>query len=424
MNNFKKTVLKNGLRIITAPNEGSLAATVLVLVEAGSKYETREINGLSHFLEHMSFKGTKTRPSAFDITSELDAIGAFTNAFTSHEYTGYFAKAEARHLDTVLDVVSDIYLNPIFDPKEINKERAVLIEELNMLEDDPNRKVSDMLFELLYGDQPAGWNIGGTKENINKLDKKDFIKYREDHYLAPATTVIVSGAFNEAETLQKLSDVFDAMPTGKKVEKAKINERQSKPEFMIRNKSLDQTCMILGIRAFDVFDKRRHALEVLAGVLGLGMSSRLFQSIREELSAAYYVSAGVDFYSDHGFMAVSAGIDRKKFDAVMDAIFKELRMLRENLVTPKELERVKNNLAGNFILGLETSDALANFYGSQEIIEKNVVTPTEVVKKIQEVTAEELRDVARAVFRNENLNLALLGPLEKEHDVEKLLKID
>src|SRR3989344_8722732 len=169
MTNFKKITLDNGLRIITAPNNNSLAATVLVLVEAGSKYETKEINGLSHFLEHMCFKGTEKRPRAIDIASELDGIGASYNAFTGQEYTGYYAKAEPRHLDTILDVVSDIYLHQVFDSKEIDKERGVIIEEINMYEDLPMRRVQELFTTLLYGDQPAGWDIAGKKEIIRKL---------------------------------------------------------------------------------------------------------------------------------------------------------------------------------------------------------------------------------------------------------------
>src|SRR3989344_3446299 len=289
---FKKTVLDNGLRVITAPQPDNPAVTILVLVEAGSEYETKEINGLSHFLEHLCFKGTEKRPKAIDIAGELDGIGAFYNAFTSQEFTGYFAKAEAKHLGKILDVVSDIYLNSVFDSKEIDKERGVIIEEINMYEDLPMARVHYLFLELLYGDQPAGWNIVGEKENIRALNREDFISYREKHYLAGRTIVVVAGDIKEDEVIAKIENIFRGSPTGRELKKSKPDERQEKPELLVKYKESDQTHLILGVRGCDVFDKRRFAAEIIADILGGGMSSRLFQKIREEMGAAYYVNAG------------------------------------------------------------------------------------------------------------------------------------
>src|SRR3989344_2401449 len=238
---FKKTILYNGLRIITAPEPDNPAATILVLVEAGSEYETKEINGLSHFLEHLCFKGTKKRPKAIDISGELDGIGAFYNAFTSQEVTGYFAKAEAKHFDKILDVVSDIYLNSVFDSAEIDKERGVIIEEINMYEDLPMAKVHYLFSELLYGDQPAGWDIVGEKEIIRTLTREDFIAYRKKHYLAGKTIVVVAGNINEDEAIAKVKSIFTDIPTGAEVKKAKPKETQEKPELLVKYKKSDQT---------------------------------------------------------------------------------------------------------------------------------------------------------------------------------------
>ena len=194
---FKKTILKNGLKVITIPMTDNPAVTVLVMVETGSKYETKEINGLSHFLEHMVFKGTKKRPKSIDISKELDALGAQYNAFTSQEYTGYYAKVNPKHLDTALDVVSDIYLNSLLDSSEIEKEKGVIVEEIRMYQDMPQRHIHDLFMNLVYGDQPAGWNIAGSEENVKSFNQNHFIKYRKEHYVADATTVIISGSFNE-----------------------------------------------------------------------------------------------------------------------------------------------------------------------------------------------------------------------------------
>lgn len=423
MQNFNKITLENGLRIITAPKLDSLATTVLVLVEAGSKYETKEINGLSHFLEHMCFKGTKKRPRSIDIASELDSIGAVSNAFTSQEYTGYFAKAEPKYFDKILDIVSDIYLHSVFKTKEIDKERGVIIEEINMYEDLPMRRVHELFANLLYGDQPAGWDIAGRKEVIQKLNRDDFIKYQQNHYLANSTLVVVAGNFNEKEAIEKIKNSFLGIKTSEKTQKIATKEYQEKPEIMLRQKDSDQTHIVLGVRAYDIFDKRRYALEVLGEILGGGMSSRLFQKIREEMGSAYYVGADSDLYTDHGYLAVSAGIDHNKIDSVLSAILEEFQRIEREPVENKELQRVKDRIVGHLSLSLETSNQLANFFGGQEILTRQIITSEEISKKIQAVTAEEIVAIADDIFKNNKLNLAIIGPFEDKAKFESIFKL-
>ena len=423
MKNFRKITLDNGLRIILAPQPQNLATTVLVLVEAGSKYETKKISGLSHFLEHMCFKGTKKRPKAINISSELESIGAEYNAFTSLEYTGYYAKAQSKYFNEILDVVSDMYLNPIFEPAEIKKEKGVIIEEINMYEDLPMRRVEKNFMNLLYGDQPAGWDIAGRKEVIQKLTREDFLKYRKEHYVAKGTLVVVSGNFDEKKVIKQIQNAFKGIISEKKFGKVKIKESQNKPKVLLKFKQTDQTHLILGVRTFDIFDKRRYALQLLSDILGGGMSSRLFQKIRGEMGAAYYVRAESDLYTDHGYLAVSAGIDQNKINEVIKVILKEFKSLTEKSVQDKELQRAKDHLTGNLILGLETSDAIASFYGGQEIITKKIVSPEELIKKVQAVKAEEIMAVAKGIFQNNKLNLAIIGPLKDKEKFESILKI-
>lgn len=399
----------------------SLATTVLVLVEAGSKYETKEINGISHFLEHMCFKGTKKRPQSIDISSELDGIGARYNAFTGMEYTGYYAKAMPEHFDKILDVISDIYQNQIFDSGEIDKERGVIIEEINMYEDLPMRRVQEFFTSLLYGDQPAGWDIAGRKEVIKKITREDFIKYHNEHYLAKSSLVVVAGKFNEDEAVKKIEAAFTGIKSGVKTPKIKTVEQQSKPEILLKHKKTDQTHLVLGVRAFDIFDKRKYALEVLADILGGGMSSRLFQKIREEMGAAYYVNASADLYTDHGYLAASAGIDNNKIEQVVLAILEEFQKIISEPIGDEELRRVKDHLTGNLIIGLETSDQLAGYYGGQEILTKEIINPKDLVKKIQAVEAKEIMAVAEDIFQNRKLNLAIIGPFEEKEKFEKIL---
>ena len=421
---FKKTVLDNGLRIITAPQPGNLAVTLLILVEAGSKYESERSRGISHFLEHMCFKGTEKRPTTNQIASELDGIGASYNAFTGMEYTGYYAKAEARHFNKVLDLVSDLYLHPTFPAAEIQKERGVIVEEINMLEDDAPHKVGEIFMDLMYGNQPAGWDVTGPKKNILSFKRDDFIKYRGDHYLADATTVIVAGSFDEASVVKEIAATFRNVKVGNKKGKVKTIEKQKKPALSIQYKKFDQTHIVLGVRAYDVFNKRKFALEILAHILGGGMSSRLFDKLRNDLGAAYYVSADADSYTDHGYLSVSAGIDKNKLKEVLKAILDQFNALKAKPVHKAELDKVKNHLSGIIILGLETSNRLASFYGSQEVIEKQILTPEEIIKRLNAVTAEEVMEVAKDIFKNDKLNLAVLGPIKDKKGIQKILRLD
>ncbi len=417
----KKITLENGLRIVLASKEESFSTTTLVLVGAGSEYETKETNGISHFLEHLCFKGTKNRPTSFDITSELDHIGAVYNAFTGTEYTGYFAKATPEHLDKIIDIISDMYLNPLIPPSEIEKERGVIIEEINYYEDTPMRKVQELFTNLLYKDQPAGWDIAGRKEIIKKLQREDFLRYRDLYYLSKNTLVVIAGSFNEKNVVEILKDKFKDIKEGFKKEKPITIESQSKPEVLIKTKDLDQTHIVLGVRAYNLFDKRRFSLELLSNILGGGMSSRLFQRIREELGACYYINAGANLSIDHGYLAVSAGIDNRRVEEIIVAVLQEINKIKNELVSDKELIRAKNCLIGNMYLGLESSDELASFYGSQEIIKNKIMEPEEIKIKIESVTADEIKEVAQDIFKNNKLNLALIGPVKDQEKIEKIL---
>lgn len=408
----RRTVFRNGLRVITVPRPENLTATVLVLVETGSKYENKEQGGISHFLEHMCFKGTKKRPRAIDIVGELDALGAQSNAFTTHEFTGYFAKVDPEHLPRAIDIVSDIYLNQVFRENEIRKERGVIIEEINMYQDDPKRKIYDNLTELLYGDQPAGWNVAGTKETVSRLSRKDFIQYRRAHYVAEATVIIVAGRFNERKILPLLKRSFALVSARKKEGKLPVDDSQKRPAVSIEFKASDQTHLLFGARAFPVTDPRVHALEVLAAVLGGGMSSRLFQRIRDVMGAAYYVRAMTDLLTDHGYLAVATGSNTKRAEDVLRAIVDECKKLTRTLVPARELARVKEYLVGRLSLSLETTDEITGFYGGQEILKRSFLSPEAEIARIRAVTAQQVREVARAIFRNERLNLALIGPMK------------
>lgn len=422
MSDFRKIILPNGLRIVLAAQPASLATTVMVLVSAGSLYETKATNGLSHFLEHMCFKGTTKRANQQVIASELDSLGAEYNAFTGREYTGYFAKARREDFDKILDIVSDMYLNPVFNLEEIEKERGPIIEEINMYEDLPMRRVEELFFELVYGDQPAGWDIAGPKENILKLQREDFLEYRKNHYLANSTAVIISGGFDLAEAEEKVRHYFGGLAGGEKGSKPAVKEEQTEPRFRNFEKKSDQTHLVLGFRAFGLNDERRYTLQVLADILGGGMSSRFFQRIRTELSAAYYVGAEADLYTDHGLLLMNAGIDHQKIDQVLGAAIKEFVTIKNELVSAEELQRAKEHMIGNLFLSLEKSDEVAGFYGGQEILMGSLVKPEEIAARIQAVSAEDVKKVANEIFQNNRLNFAMISPLSGK-DFSSILKV-
>jgi len=420
---YKKIVLENGLRVILVPKEESFSTTVLVLVGAGSDYEEKEINGVSHFLEHLCFKGTKNRPTSLDISASLDHLGAVYNAFTSNEYTGYYAKALPQHSEKLLEIISDLYLNPIFEQKEIEKERGVIIEEINMYEDLPMQKVQEIFAGLLYKDQPAGRFVAGTKDVIKNLKREDILNYRDKHYLAGATTVVVSGNINENKAIGLIKRNFENIRLGKKETKTPTKDIQERPEILIKEKALDQTHLVLGARAYDIFDKRRFALELLSDVLGGGMSSRLFQKLREQLGACYYVNSSANNFIDHGYLAISSGVDNNRVEEIIKAILEELDRTKNEEVKEVELQTAKNHLIGNLFLGLESSDELASFYGGQEILKEEILTPEEIAKNIQAISEKDIMEVANDIFRSNKLNLALIGPIKGQEKIEKILKI-
>jgi predicted Zn-dependent peptidase len=421
---FNKTVFKNGLRVITVPMKDNPTVTVLVLVATGSNYETKEENGLSHFLEHMCFQGTIKRPKAIDIASEIDSMGAQNNAFTSNEFTGYYAKASSRHAMELADIVSDIYLNPTLLPPEIEREKGVIIEEINMYNDLPQRKVQDLFTHLLYGDQPAGRDIAGTKENVSSFKREDFVSYREKFYTAPETVVVVSGNFDEEKILSALEEGFKNCSDKKGKGKLAVIEKQEKPQLLLEHKNTDQSHFVLGVRAFDIYDKRNGALKVLASILGSGMSSRLFEKMRNQLGICYYVNASPDSSTDHGLFSISAGVRNDRLEEAAREILVELSKLKKELVDEKELEKAKEHLVGNMYLGLESSDSLADFYGFQEILKKPIKKPDEIAKEIKNVSAQDIQKLANEIFRDEVLNLAVIGPTKDKEGLLKILHID
>ncbi len=420
---YKKTTLKNGLRIITVPMKNTQAVTVLILVGTGSKYETKDINGISHFVEHMFFKGTKKRLTKLEVAETLDRVGGMYNAFTGKEFTGYYAKVDIGHFDLALDWVSDIFLNSQIEKKEIEKERGVILEEINMYLDAPMMYVGDLWEKLLYGDQPAGRLIIGEKENILKFKREHFLNYLKDHYTSKNTVICVAGNIEPKLAKQKIQKYFKNIQTNLPKPKLKVVERQTQPECLIHFKKTDQTHLCLGTRAYDLFHPKKYAQTLLAALLGGFMSSRLFMSVREEKGLAYYIRTSSDSATDTGCLVTSAGVRNEKAEEAISLILKEYKFLKAQKISEKELQKAKDYLKGSLTLSLESSDSMASFYTGQELLTNEILTFQKQIKEIDEVSRDDILKVARDIFKPEKLNLALIGPFKNKERFQKLLRI-
>jgi len=419
---FKKIVLENGLRVITAPMQGTNTVTVLVLCGTGSDYESREINGISHFLEHLFFKGTKKRPTPDDIKHELDGMGSLSNAFTSRELTGYYIKAAKIYLDQSLDLLADIYTNSVFPKEEVERERQVIIEEIHNDKDTPTIYIGWVWERLLYGDQPAGWDVIGEEKVIRNLKQEDFLQYFNHQYVLHNTAVVVAGNFEEEKAIKSIKSLFgnvrSDMPARKK---PLVGVEQNQPALHVHYKETDQTHLTIGFHGFDANHPKRFVAEVLATMLGGCWSSRMWDRIREKLGLAYTVWSAHEFYSNRGYLITYAGVDHSNVEKTIKAVLEEYKKISEEGVGKEELKRVKNYIRGTTLIKLEASNAVASFIGAEEMITGKPLTADEVFAKIEAVTAEDIQEVAREIIRPEKLNLALIGPFKDSASFEKII---
>jgi predicted Zn-dependent peptidase len=422
--NYKKTTLKNGLRILTVPMQGTQTATVLLMVNAGSRFENEKQAGISHFIEHMLFKGTEKRPTTQDISEELDAIGGEFNAFTSKDKTAYYAKADSKRIGTAFDVLADMFLNSKIEQKEIDRESGTILQELSMYEDEPRRTVGDELEKLLYNNSTLGREIIGYKKTIKKFARKDFVTYMQKHYNACGTVVCVAGKFNEKEIIKKVEEYFGNMPKGKIMSFVKVVEKQKSPQVGIKFKKTDQTHIIIGNRAYHQNHKDRFALSLLAVILGGNMSSRLFLEIREKRGLAYSVRTGVDTYQDCGYIATQAGIEHKKVQQTIEVILKEYKKIATVKVGKKELQKAKDFVKGKGVMEFEASDEVAMFFIDQEFHKEKILTLDEVFAKIDAVTSNDILRVAKDVFKKNKLNVAIIGPHKNDAKIKNILTMN
>jgi len=420
---FKQYKLKNGLRVLLAPMAETKAVTVLVLTKVGSRYETRDINGASHFVEHIMFKGTKKRPTTKHISKELDGIGAEYNAFTSKDHTGYYIKTRADKAELALEMLSDMLFNPKFDATEINRERGVIIEEINMYEDNPMMYMEDLFEQTVYGDYPLGWNIAGPKEVIKKVSRAKLYNYYKKYYQPKNMLVAVAGRIDN-KTMDLVKKYFSNNIKKDKLEGfKKITIKQTKPQIKIKYKDTEQAQLALGFPAYSFHNKKIYPLYLLSVILGGNMSSRLFTNIRERKGLCYFIRSSVNLYQDTGTLMIQAGLDKSRLAPAITEILKELKKFKQLGVTKIELKKAKDYLEGKLTLQLEASDSVASWLSRQELLENKIITPAELLNKLAEVTVEDIKKVSAEVIKTSRINMSLIGPYKKESEFNRLLKL-
>jgi predicted Zn-dependent peptidase len=419
---FRRGILSNGLKIITAPILGTKTITTLMIFGTGSKYESLSVNGLSHFLEHMFFKGTKRRPTAQKISSDLDALGCEYNAFTTKEYTGYYIKVDSSKVSPALDILSDMLLNPEFSAAEINKERGVIIEEINMYHENPMMYIEDVFESCLYGDTPAGREIIGPKSNIELFKRQNFVNYYSAQYGANSAVLCLAGDVDE-KTERLAARYFSKMPRSSFMDKIRTPDVQRAPAVKTHYKEGDQAIISLGFRAYDAYHEDKVIIKVMAVILGGSMSSRMFSEVREKRGLAYFVHTTAETYTDTGYLTTQAGIPVGKEEQAIKVILGEYKKLKSKPVSKEELKRAKDLIKGRTIINFEASDNVANWYGQKAILKENLLTPEEYFDRIDKVKVEDIRRVAKDIFTNERLNLAMIGPFQDSEEFLKILKV-
>lgn len=413
---YKSTTLPNGLRVVSGLLPQTEVATVLVLVGTGSRFETRDINGVSHFLEHLFFKGAEKYPDTRAVSEAIDSVGGEFNAFTGKDYTGYYVRAAKEHAELACDVLSDMLLHSTFKEEEIERERGVILEEINMYEDDPKSKIAESFEEQLFGDQPMGWNIAGPKDTIRKMTRDEIIDYRKRTYVPQNIVIVVTGALDHDKVLPMVTKYFSFTNEGAtpKAEPFKPYVPQRK---LIIHRKTEQAAFWLGSQAYDRYHEDRFALRVLRTILGGGMSSRLFLSVRERQGLCYYIAASSDDYADTGNFAAFAGVDLLRVNQAIAAVKQEFALISQEKVSEAELHKAKSYIKGKMVMGLEDSENVANMLAHQQLFYNRFYTLEEQKLLIDAVTADDILRVAKDVLQPEKLCLALIGPFE-DKDIE------
>ena len=424
---YNKTELDNGLRVITSSMPHSRSVCLVALVGTGSCYETKNEAGISHFAEHLFFKGTQRRPTSREITQDIEGVGGIINGGTDKEMTVFWCKVASPHFAIALDVLSDLLLNSRFDTKDIEKERQVIIEEINMNLDIPQQRVDMLIDELLWPEQPLGREITGYKETVSSLTREQLLNYLARRYMPNNTVLSIAGNIQHDEAMTQIQPMFDKWPAGELVTGYATNDRQTEARLRIEPKDVEQAHLCLAVHGFSRSHPQRFIIDLLNTVLGAGMSSRLFMEIRERRGLAYDIHSYTEHFLHSGSFGIYAGVDPAKTEAALAAILEELSKIRQGIAI-SELTRARELSKGRLYLRFEDSQSVALWYGTQEILLRQILDVDDVISIVDAIAVDELREVAQEILVDSGFNLAITGPVEKdgslkENALRQLLKL-
>lgn len=420
---YQKTTLPNGVRVVTGPMSGVKSGTLILSYSVGSRHEPAPVAGVSHFLEHMLFKGTERRPEPQQISAEIEGVGGVLNAATSREGTSYWFKAPSSHFASSYDVLADIVQNSVIDEAELDKERSVILEEIRSVQDSPEELVHDVIDEVVWGDQPVGRSIAGSEETVGAIDRTGMVDFWRRNY-APSRLVIAAGGDVRHDDVVALTEGFfgDLQEHPAPNEMIDTEGEQTAARVRLVEKETEQAHLCIAMPALPYSTERRYVQSTIEAILSSGMSSRLFQEIREKRGLVYSVYGYFRPYYDVGQGVMYAGTDLERIEETVEALIGELRKLRDDPVPEEELRRTKELRKGRLLMGFEDSRSIAGWIGSQEATYGEIKTPEEVMERIEAVTAEEVQQLAQELFRPERLSLALIGPYSDPKPFSDLLE--
>ncbi|HYE22108.1 MAG TPA: pitrilysin family protein [Verrucomicrobiae bacterium] len=420
---YTKKVLKNGLTLLMVPIETAASVTMTVFIKAGSRYESEDQNGISHFLEHLHFKGSRKYPNAKKLSETVDSIGGEFNAYTGKEHTQYFIRAAYEHLDLVFEVLTDMIQNPLIDEKELEREKGVIIEEINMYRDNPQIHVESIFEESLWPDTPLGRDIAGTAEVVRKISKQDVMNYRKKYYQPGNMIIAVAGQFDQKKFETMIDEHWGKLPSTHIFNYKPVNGRQNKPRVKVQTKATEQAHLIVGFKGYPFRHRNNNALRILATTLGGGMSSRLFLRVRERMGLAYYISASLNNYLDSGNFTIQAGLKVDSVTPAIDVILQELYKVRDQGITVGELKKAKEYIKGKIALALEDPHDKLEWYLGQEAFIGRIRTIKQTFEEFDAVTLDQVKKVAEDIIKEDCVNLALIGPFKDSKIFEKKLGI-
>jgi len=418
MHKIKK--LKNGVRLVVNPIPNSHGVTTGIFVKTGSRYETARQSGISHFLEHLFFKGTKLRPTPADLSRAIEGIGGYTNASTSQEYTFFYNRVPQKHQVRGLDVLADMMNNSLFNPDAIEREKGVVIEELNMYLDTPMRYIYDLIMNLTWPNSSLGRDIIGNKKTIRSFDRDDLLNYINENYQSRDIVVVAAGKVNYAKLQHQVEHYFNNWTNKKRHKFSKVTGKQKRARIMVSHKKTDQAHLCIAFPSIGYGHKSEAALAVLNTILGSGMSSRLFLNVREKHGLCYAVHSFIEKFQDVGMVGVSAGLNINRIELAIGAIMEEVIKMTRQKVTMTELREAKEHIRGNISLQMDNSDNMAIWYGIQGLFYNKIQTPEQRIKKLLKVSQNDIIKLAKDLFRKDRLNMAIIGPFTNKDKIRFL----